>query len=242
MRRTMTPERINALANDPEIRPWVGGEGVLDLTALVENVAVVTLEFKHGAFMLVPISETVYELHTMFLPEGRGADFFVNATEMFRYLFTRTPALEIVTKVPDGNRGAAVASTKAGFRERFHRAGTSFRSLSIERWALGDEACFDAGERFHDKVHAANLETGPLLPPHPFDEAHDHIVGAAFLIAYENNIEKGVDFYNQWAAFAAYPPVRYLGNGIVDMSEPGFSFIVEIRNQDHFVLACRVIS
>lgn len=231
--RTMDAARLNALANHPDIRPFVlGGEGPLDLTPLVMNPAVVVLEAEHGAFVLVPIQKTVYELHTLWTPEGRGAPFFAHAAEMFCYVFTRTPALEVVTKVPDGNRGAAIASAKVGFRERFHRAVMSFRSISIEAWALGSEACLDEVARFH----AIMKEAGVLS--HGDDPVHDHIMGAALLMAHAGQQAKGVDFYGTWASFAGYASVAIVGPNVLDVRDA----IIEIRDGRVGVLACRLES
>lgn len=236
MNRTMDAERLNALANHPDVRPWLlGADGPLDLTRLVENPAVVCLEAEHGAFLLVPIQPTVYELHTMWLPEGRGKEFFGHAAEMFRYIFTRTDCLEVVTKVPDGNRAAAVAASRVGFRQRFHRAGISFRSLSIESWALSDEACLEEGERFHDVLEAAKLEAGSTLPIHDDDPVHDHVVGAALLMAYAGDLAKGVRFYNGWASFAGYALIEIVGPNVVDIRDA----LIEVRGGCVGVLSAR---
>lgn len=236
MNRTMNAARLNELANHPEVRPaLLGADGPLDLTSLVTNPAVITLEAEHGAFLLIPILPAVYELHTLFLPEGRGKAFFRCAAEMFRYLFTRTDAVEIVTKVPDGNRGAALASTITGFRERFHRAGVSFRSLDIEGWALSDYVAEAAGNDFHEKLERAKEAAGSPLETHPHDATHDHIVGAAILMAHEGHLEKGVDFYCRWATFAGYATISIVGPNIVDVRDA----LIEIRDGQVGVLSCR---
>lgn len=228
----MDPARLNFLANHPEIRPHVGGEGALDLTALALNPAVIVLDSEHGAFVLVPILPQVYELHTMFLPEGRGRDFFDRAREMFRYVFCETDAVEIVTKVPDDNRGAAVACAKTGFRERFHRENVSYRSLSIEGWALGDPLCRERGQAFHDTLEAAKIASGSELPVHSEDPAHDAVVGAAMMM---RDLSKGVDFYNIWATFAGYATIAIVGPNLVDIRDA----IIEVRDGDVGVLQCR---
>lgn len=232
MKRTMDAERLNALANHPDVRPWLlGPDGPLDLSPFVLNPAVVCLEAEHGAFLLVPILPQVYELHTMWMKAGRGKAFFAHAAEMFRYVFTRTDALEIVTKVPDGNRAAAVASTVTGFRERFHRAGISFRSLDAETWALRSEACLEEGERFHSVMEAA----GALS--HDEDSVHDHVVGAALLIAYEGNLVKGIDFFNAWSAFAGYATIDLVGPNLIDVRDA----IIEVRDGRVGVLRCQSV-
>jgi hypothetical protein len=41
--RQFAAERANRIANDPEVRPWLGGSGALDFSALVANLANVLL-------------------------------------------------------------------------------------------------------------------------------------------------------------------------------------------------------
>lgn len=243
VRRTMDVARLNELANHQALRPFLGGvDGPLDLTPLVDNPEVIVLEGDGGAFLLTPLYPGCYELHTLFLPEARGALFFIQAQEMFRYIFTQTDALEIVTKCPDDNRGAALAATKAGFRERFHRAdawkpgvGVSFRGLSIDDWFIRDPECEREGVEFHAMLEGAKEAAKSSLKPHPVDPVHDHAVGAALLMAKAGRLEKGVGFYVRWATFAGYAPIYVAGTGLIDIHDA----LIEIRDGSMNVLLCR---
>jgi hypothetical protein len=75
LERSFGADAINALANDPAIRPFVGGnpETSLDLTALVDDERNICLMGEHGCFVLNWTSPGCYEVHTMVRPEGRGA-------------------------------------------------------------------------------------------------------------------------------------------------------------------------
>jgi hypothetical protein len=74
MQRCFDAARINALVNDPSIRPHIGGDGksVLDLTAAVADRQNVFVLGEHGGFAFTWSAPRTYEVHTFILPEGRG--------------------------------------------------------------------------------------------------------------------------------------------------------------------------
>lgn len=76
MRRCFDAVRINALVNDPSIRPFVGGDGSshVDLTAVVEDRQNIFLLGAHGGFAFTWSAPRTYEVHTFILPEGRGPE------------------------------------------------------------------------------------------------------------------------------------------------------------------------
>lgn len=227
IRRTMSPTLFDEVANHPEVRPWLGGgTGPLDTRPWVENPAVFCLEADKGGFVFHPILAGVYELHTMFLPEGRGKALMDAAREAWRYMFTQTDALEIVTKCPDDNTGARMASSQHGFRERFRRedawapgVGISYRVLSVDDWIARDQACADEGLAFHLALDAAKDAAGSKLPTHPHDEAHDRVVGAAVMMAKAGNMAKAVGLYERWRVFSGYGPIEALSNTLVDVGD-----------------------
>lgn len=242
IQRTMDATFLNEVSNHPEVRPWLGGDGVLDLGALADNPDNVLLETDGGGWVLHPLLPGVYELHTMFLPEGRGRSYFAAAREALRWMFSATDALEIVTKCPDDNGPARMAASIAGFRERFHRddawkpgVGVSYQVFSIDDWFVRDKECLAAGRAFHDTLEAAKTAAGSTLPTHPDDEAHDRAVGAAVLMIRGGNMSKAVAFYNRWAIFAGYATIEALSPSLVDVRDA----IVEVRGDAMGVLKCR---
>lgn len=74
MERCFDADRINALVNDPSIRPHVGGDGKswLDLSAAVADEQNVFLLGEHGGFAFTWSAPRTYEVHTFILPAGRG--------------------------------------------------------------------------------------------------------------------------------------------------------------------------
>lgn len=74
LERSYATQTINALANHPELRPFVGGDPKLplDMTAAIDNDLNVFLMGEHGGFILIWSAPGVYEVHTLIRPEGRG--------------------------------------------------------------------------------------------------------------------------------------------------------------------------
>lgn len=238
IRRTMSPEAVNALANHPEIRPFIGGgEGDLDLTPVVLNPANIILEADGGVWVLSLSEPGVLELHTLFLPEARGKSYFRQAREALRWIFTRTDCSEIVTKCPDNNPGARMAAAMMGFRERFHRdnawapdVGIGFYVYGLDEWFMRDAECLKAGRWFHEKIEAALGHEN-----HSEDPTHDRAAGAAVLMMQEGLIGKGCAFYNRFARFGGYLPIAQVGPHLVDIG----TAILEVVGAEMNVLMIR---
>jgi len=74
LERSFDVERINAVANHPEVRPFVGPAelGELDFTDAVAFDKNWFLMGEHGGYVLAWSAPNVHEVHVMILPEGRG--------------------------------------------------------------------------------------------------------------------------------------------------------------------------
>jgi len=235
--RTLDPTFLNSVANHPEVRPWLGGEGELDLAGLLGNVQNYGIEADGGGWLLQHLAPGEYELHTLFLPEARGMSYFRQAREALRWVFTRSDCTEILTKCPDDNPPARMAAVKCGFRERFHRenawkdgVGIGFYALTIDDWFVRDAEALKAGRWFHHK-----LETEIGHPNHADDDLHDRAVGAAVLMIKAGMIGKGVACYNRWARFAGFTPIIQIGPHTLDIQ----THVLEVENGDFAVLLAR---
>lgn len=71
--RTFSPEIINALMNDPTVRPTIGGKGKLDATTLLCDPRNICLIADGGGAMFAWRGPGVYEGHSFFLVRGRDA-------------------------------------------------------------------------------------------------------------------------------------------------------------------------
>lgn len=121
--RQTTAARINAVLNDPGVRPWVAdaAEGKLDITAAVENPNNYCLMAEHGGCMFFRLMPTIYEVHTQVLPEGRGPWAIAMIRAAIHSMFARTDAWEIMTRVPRTHIAAKAATLRVGARFEFTR-------------------------------------------------------------------------------------------------------------------------
>lgn len=251
IRRTLDGTFLTSVANDPEVRPYIGaptadGFEELDLRPMIADPSNVTLVTEHGGWILQAVLPGVYELHTLFLPEGRGKPYFKAAKEALRYAFTSTDCLELLTRCPDDNAGARMAAALVGFRERFRRdhawnvgtpseCGVSYQAFTIDDFIARDIRVREVGIEFHHALETAKAAAGSGLPVHPEDEAHDRVVGACYLMAQAGFVDKAVGIYGRWAAFAGYQPILKLAPNVLDVRDA----IVEIKDNRMEVLLVR---
>ncbi|HLX21627.1 MAG TPA: hypothetical protein VKR23_15890 [Gaiellaceae bacterium] len=216
VRRTLDGARLTVVVNDPEVRPTIGGDGALDLTPLIQDPLNVCFETDHGGILCLALGSGRYDVHSLFLPEGRGAEAFDAMQAVADYMFSATDCTEGRTTVPCAHRPAAFAARKAGFESRFTIAipwtgGTpvtaEFFALPIERWALKSPTTAPLGAWFHTQLADAKAAAGSPLPTHADDPVHDAIVGAVVLMVQAGNPEKAVRFYNVWAGCTQYAPI-----------------------------------
>lgn len=231
IKRTLDPTFLNSVANHPEVRPWLMGEGPLDLSPIISSPGNIALQAEHGGWVLQCISPAVYEVHSMFLPEGRGANVKAALAEALDYVFSATDCRQLVTRIPVNNPSAAALGKIAGFRPWF---GDRYR-IEVEDWAQSSKACLDAGEWFHDRLEAVKKEQGSALEVHEDDPGHDHAVGAAVLMCKSGNAAKAVWHYNAWAAAAGYSPITLVSVNpmVIDVVDA----VLEGPNME--VLLCR---
>lgn len=231
IRRTLDPAFLNTVANHPDVRPWLQGEGPLDLSSVIGNPANIALQAAQGGWVLQNLSPGVYEVHSMFLPEGRGSAVKKALAAALDYVFSATDCRQIVTRLPAGNVRAAALGKIAGFRPWF---GDRHR-IEIEDWAQASRACREAGEWFHEQLEAAKLAHGSALDVHADDPGHDRAVGAAVLMCRAGNPAKAVWHYNAWAAAAGYAPITLISVNpmVIDVVDA----VLEGPNME--VLLCR---
>lgn len=114
----MTPTRdaglINSYANHPDIRPFIGGAGELDLAAVTDDPHVAIFG-EHGGFALSWTAPGTYEVHTMITQEGRGQWAFDAAKEAIAYM-VGIGAVHLWTRVHPAHRHTAIFTRKMGFK------------------------------------------------------------------------------------------------------------------------------
>lgn len=242
MIRTLDPAGFNRVCNHPEVRPWLGWEGEIDVSSLVENPQNIALWTGEGGFILHAGPAASFEVHTQFTPEGRQNAFAAMKAGL-DYMFTRTSCLQITTFLPDNNPAARGLALKGGFSEWFRRThpmmgeGAQAR-IDIDQWICGTTELEADGERFHAALGKAKAEAGSELPTHAHDPIHERYVGAAVRMFSRGQSRKAEAIYNRWAANANYqpltiisdvPPIVDAGDAIVTMTD-GEIEVLQVRH------------
>lgn len=217
--RETNADRINAVLNDPSVRPFVAdeSEGVLDISRTASDPRNVLLMGEHGGCMFFWLQPGVYEVHTQVTRDGRG-EWTRRLTEACAWwMFTQTDAYEIVTRVPEGHVAAKTAARAQGMRHEFTRAGeclfrgrlgdVSIHSFRIQDWIADAPWIEERGSWFHGRLHAEAARLGITGEPHDEDPNHNRYVGAAFEMALAGQVVKAVLWYNRWAMVCRHPPI-----------------------------------
>src|SRR5271157_2022336 len=104
MNRSFDATTFNRQLNHPRVYPLIApnGVGVLDLSTIVadESNYLLMNEEKTGSLLFHNIALATYELHTIFLPLGRGRRALHDMKASLRWMFTRTDCEQLYTKVP----------------------------------------------------------------------------------------------------------------------------------------------
>lgn len=249
MERSMDVAHFNTIANHPEVRPHLGGDVPVDVTAILNDAKNYGFKTAHGGFVLTNLADRTgrYNVHSMFTPEGRGAEAIEAMRETSEYMFTRTDCTEGRTTVPVDNPSAFALARRGGFERRFGLArmpwateetkAADFLALSLERWTMTALEPLKIGRWFHDALHRVKDASTSALVNHPEEEAHDRMVGAAVMMVMGGQVRKAVAFYNCWANMANYATIEVLSEqpAVIDVRDA----IVEARPDGMQVLLCR---
>lgn len=219
---------VNAVLNDAAVRPWVAdlGEGAIDLTSALQTPKVTALRGEHGIFIVIQLDAGIYEVHTATLQSGRGAWSRVFAAEGASYMFTRTDAVELLTRVPATHEAARRLTLDAHFRLQFttlpecrfrgELVPVEVYSLSVQDWANAAPDMERRGEEFHQWLNRqVASDSGP---PHASDPAHNRAVAVAIDMICGGQIAKGLVWYNRWAVESRHPLITLLGVDPVQVS------------------------
>lgn len=114
----MTPTKdaavINHYANHPDIRPFIGGDGELDLSNAIYDPHV-ALFGEFGGFVFSWTAPETYEVHTLIAPEGRGQWAFDFAKLAIVHMVS-IGASHLWTRVKPEHRHTAIFTRKMGFK------------------------------------------------------------------------------------------------------------------------------
>lgn len=238
MRRTTDAAFLNSVANHEEVRPWLGGEGVIDLAPVLADPMNYGLDGDGGGFVYIHLGGYVYEVHSLFLPEARRGTAKA-AQDGLRYMFTATECIEVVTKVPEPNKAAHGLVVRCGFSPMFRREkawgddAVEYWSLTADRWVQKSLDCLAEGERFHDLLKGSGGHVD-----HDDDGPHDHAAGACCLMLKAGKPVKAAWLYNKWCSVTGYrmvhlatqePPVMDIGTALIGLTPEGELEVLECR-------------
>lgn len=240
---------INEVVNDPSVYPWVHGVviGPLDLTGLVANKSNHCIMGKHGGVIFTQCQPGLYEAHTQVLPEGRGKWTIKMVKSALHYIFTRTDAMEILTRVPHGNLGAKALVRSINGEFQFTRpkswvfdhkpVDSDIYSLGVQSWMRDAKYLKRRGEWFHQRLEGEYCAMGRTIPLHEDDTNHDQYVGGAIEMIMNGQPIKGQVMYNRWATIADYMQVQMLSLEplLFDIQEA----LLLVKNGDFKVVSCR---
>lgn len=245
--------RLNRIVNDPSVYPWVCGTAVgpLDLEPAIADQKNILLMGERGGVVFVLTQPGIYEAHTQVLPEGRGKWGVVMVRAALHWMFTRTDAIEIMTKCPEGNVGALWLAKRIGGKRLFtNRNGwimdhktvpAEIYGLTIQDWIAGAPGLVERGHWFHERLEAEYRRLGAVDPsPHPDDPEHDRYVGAAAEMMMGGQPHKAAVFYSRWANMAGYAPISIIKDTFPAMTVDIQDAIIIVRpDGDFWVSACR---
>lgn len=247
MTRTMHASRLNTVANHPDVRPWLGGKGELDLSLTLADPQNVSLVTDSGGFICLRKDVGLYDVHSLFFPDRPKRETVQAMRDGLAFMFAETDCVELVTQVPSNNPAAAGLAALGHFTPRFTQASVwpvpdgaldvTWFGLDLWTWAMRAHEPLNAGHAFHAQLEAAKLATGSALDTHADDETHDRIAGATYLMALAGNAVKAVTFYNRWAVVAGYVPITLvsLQPVILDIGDA----VMSMRKGELQVLLCR---
>lgn len=238
--REQHARNINTIVNHPDVKPWVQGaiEGDLDLSPAVIEPNVLLMG-EHGGLLYKRHQPGLYEVHTSILKEGRGPWALLMARATLHWMFTRTDAMEIMTRIPKGNYPARVLAKACGFRFDFTnprgwtKEGTVIPAdifgLRIQDWLMDAPGLVERGEWFYQTVLGA-----AGAPP-------DHIrpAGVACEMILGGQPDKAVIMYARWAAMADQQPIELVSRRPVAV-DIGDRTIVVMRADGDFYVASTV--
>lgn len=165
-----------------------------------------------GYVLFVPKAPGVWEQHTAFDKEHRGAYALEAVRLSHKAMFMQTPCFHLISYCPEWHPAARFFAQKLGAEYAFRNQNAYTRdgrkqwadvfSLTLVAWAYDVHGEYeDIGEQWHEEVFAK------LEPHHEDDPAHNGFLGIAIEMA-KYSPQKAVALYNSYAQIAGYHPAN----------------------------------
>lgn len=217
IRRSFDASEINSIINDPDVFEFVTVPGLerIDATELVADPRNVLIMAEGGGILFLWQEPGIYEVHTNFLKAHRGLHALGVSLAAYRWMFTHTDCMTLLTRVPAFNKAADRFCALVGATKEFERKAVwpskdgsvdmAFWSLRYDDWLKQTPDLIVSGRAFHDHLDAEFARHGvERKNAHADEDCHDLNAGAAAEMIYGGQPEKGVILYNRWARFAGY--------------------------------------
>jgi len=198
MKRSFNADFINSVLNHPDVMEGSELKGLTDVTDAIADVNNVLLTNNYGGFIYIKVDAMTYEVHTQFLPNGRGAKAYHAALESLRYMFVNTDCVRVISKASPDNIGACQLAEKC-LNLKGYNGTYNYYSLEYRDWVERDKENKRVGHEFHSTIGDSTN--------HDEDDTHDYHVGAALSIALAGNALKAQQVYNYWAIASGYEQV-----------------------------------
>lgn len=254
VRRGFDASEINPILNDPSVFKYAAAEGfeALDATALVADQRNILLMAEGGGILCLWSEPGIYEVHTNFLKPDRerqsqaGPHIRNVCLAAYRWMFTRTDCMTLLTRIPAHNRAAVVFSPLVGWVPEFERKAVwptvdgelvdmKFCALRYDDWVRKTPDLMRVGRAFHDRLSREFERHGHVEEQHADEDCHDLHVGACAEMILGGQIEKAIILYNRWARFAGFgmmslvqrnPTVIDIGNALLQVACDTFKIIL----------------
>lgn len=216
--RETDARNINPILNHPAVRPFIDSrDGAIDVGPVVADPNNIVLAGRLGTCIYLYVMPGVFEVHSACLPEGRGPWMKAFAEASLQWMFTRSNAWEITTRVPHGHIPAKRLTEACGFRLEFSRpsecmfrkeeVGSDIYRHDLMDWAERSAWAREAGGAFHDQLHAEAARLKIEAPAHEDDPQHNCVAGAAIEMARNGQVVKAILYYNRWSYMARHAQI-----------------------------------
>jgi hypothetical protein len=258
VKRSFDAGDINPILNDPAVFPLVSLPGMeaIDVAPQIADPRNVLLVAPGAGLIFFQTEPCYYEVHTNFLKPNRAAQSANGAgpyirnvcLDAYRWMFTHTDCLEIVTRIPAHNRAASVFAPLVGWTKEFERHGVwptlehghvdmAFFSLRYDDWVRKTPGLMESGRWFHQRMAAECARLGHSEERHAEEDCHDLHVGACVETIFGGQLDKAIILYNKWARFAGYGLIALVSKSplLIDIGDA----LLHLADNDFKVVKCR---
>lgn len=211
-RRELTAERLNEVANSPEVRGLLGIEGddPVDLTDVVRDRSHYVLMHEHGGVVFLAHEPGLYEGHALFREAGRESALTTIRLAVW-WMFTKSDMVALWMKVAKERKDVLGVARSLHARKNYDRGNVASYSLNLYDWVWQDEGLEERGRK------AAAVLGLEVEPPEAklLAYAIDCVRGGQAL--------KGISVFNRAARFIPWWPLEVLPGGAFRLKDIEFT-------------------